>query len=220
MRHRIRGRRRGNVPGVLVAVALAASGAALIWQGTHTEPPPAPLPSRTFERQGAAPATPRSSEAPTPPPPLADSYAPDRLLIPSLGVDAQVVPEPVAVHGELVVPGDPLVVGRWTDGAPVDGEVGTTLLAGHVNVTGLGLGALSRLHEVNAGTLIITTDAAGRPRQWAVDSLIVRTKDALPPFPPTGERRLAVVTCGGPLLDTPQGRSYRDNVIVFAAPLP
>ena len=96
--------------------------------------------------------------------------------------------------------------------------VGTTLLAGHVNVAGEGLGALSELHRVEPGALVVTTDAGGAARYWRVEALLVRAKNDLPPFPQDGPRQLAIVTCGGPLEHAPGGNTYRDNVIALAAP--
>lgn len=50
-------------------------------------------------------------------------------------------------------------------------------------------------------------------------SLQVRDKDDLPAFPVSGPRRLAMVKCGGELLETDRGPSYASNVIAEAIPL-
>lgn len=201
-----------------LCVALGALGGGLVWRGLEPPPSPdAPLPTRQFDLRvdGAAPTPPAMpvSAAPT-------TYGPDRLGIPSLGVDAPLVPESASSAGDLVIPGDPTTVGRWRDGPGLDATAGTTLLAGHVSVAGVGAGALSGLYRLRPGDLIVTTDPAGRAQRWAVDALVVRTKDQLPDFPAQGPRRLAVVTCGGPLLHEAGGNSYRDNVIAFASPVP
>lgn len=92
------------------------------------------------------------------------------------------------------------------------------MLAGHVSVDG-SLGALHDLARLRAGAIVLTTDDDGRLALWTVTALVVRHKDELPSFPLTGARRLAIVTCGGPLLSTSAGRTYRDNVIAYATPL-
>jgi len=197
-------------------VVLAVAGGVLLWHGVHPEPPSgAPLPALPFDHRRAdtaEPATPVAS-------PAHPAYGPNRLGIPSLGVDAPLVAEPVGAGGELVIPGDPATVGWWQEGPPLGASRGTTLLAGHVSVAGLGDGALAGLHRIEPGALVVTTDGAGRTRTWRIDALVVRAKDDLPDFPATGPRQLAIVTCGGPLLRTPAGNTYRDNVIAYAAPV-
>ena len=207
--HRHRRLRAACRGGVLVGLALLGWG---VW---HADPPPAPLPARTFERAlGAAPSGSGVERERPPAPP----YRPDRLLIPSIGVDAPLVPEHLDAAGELVIPGDPNVVGAGDGGPGLGAAAGTTLLAGHVDVAGVGPGALVGLSDLAPGAWVVTTDAQARAWTWRVDSLIVTRKDDLPAFPPGGDRRLAIVTCGGPLLSTPSGNSYRDNVIAFAVP--
>lgn len=197
------------VVGVLVGLSLVA------WGLRPVDPPSAPLPERTFDHAWSAGATAPDSDIGRPPAP---PYRPDRLLIPSLGIDAPLVAEGLDTRGNLVVPGDPGTVGVWDGGPQLGAAEGTTLLAGHVDVAGMGPGALIGLSRVAPGAWVITTDGLGRGRAWRVDSLVVRGKDHLPAFPATGVRRLAIVTCGGPLLRTPSGNTYRDNVIAFAMP--
>ena len=213
MRSGVRRAARAWIAGALVLAAVL--GLVLLWRGLYRpDPPGAPLPAAPFDRRGVVEAaTPATAEAPP-------SYGPDRLGIPSLGVDAPVVPEPVTEGGELVVPGNPRTIGRWGAGPDLASVSGTIVLAGHVNVAEVGLGALAELHRLAPGALVVTTDARGRPTSWRVDALLVRAKDDLPAFPTDGPRRLAIVTCGGPLLRTPAGNTYRDNVIAFATPAP
>lgn len=210
---------RGGAPRLATVLLLivAVGGMVLLWRGLHPgTPPDAPLPASEFDRRGL-PAAPAAVGPPTPGSPPA--YGPNRLGIPSLGVDAPLVPESVRAGGDLVIPGDPGTVGRWRDGAALTATAGTTLLAGHVSVAGVGDGALRSLHRIEPGALVVTTDDRGTPRRWRVDALLVRAKDALPAFPSEGPRRLAIVTCGGPLLRTADGNTYRDNVIAYATPM-
>lgn len=146
----------------------------------------------------------------------ADYSRPNTLYIPSLGVQAPLEPE-TAQAGALVIPGNPHTV-AWYSGSPaISDTAGTTLLAGHVNYEST-QGALYPLSTITPGALIIVTDAAGNASRWLTVSLQVRDKDDLPVFPATGPRRLALVTCGGALLETERGRSYESNVIAEAIP--
>jgi hypothetical protein len=249
VRHR---RRALRVAGVLVPVLLLVAGVSLLAiGGRHHPPAAAPLPKHTFSlaappnavgapttsRPGpsppASPARPGpASGSPVNPPGAVNAGAgfgpdptgPDRLQIPSLGTDAPIVDES-APGGDLVIPGDIHSVGRWVDGASLSDPNGTVVLAGHVNYTGIGNGALHNLYEIAAGAEIATVDSAGHRTYWSVVALQVRAKSDLPPSlsDPTGARRLEILTCGGPLLHINGSdggyNTYADNVIVSAVPL-
>jgi hypothetical protein len=121
----------------VLLVLLVAAGVALLWRGVHPQAPPeAPLPTYQFDQRAQPAPAPAPSPAPVP------AYGPDRLGIPSLDIDAPLVPESVGAGGDLVIPGDPATVGRWREGPGLDAATGTTLLAGHVSVAGVGDGAL------------------------------------------------------------------------------
>jgi hypothetical protein len=152
---------------------------------------------------------------------------PGRVVIPALCVDAPVVPTPRTSEGDLTIPHDVHIVGRWDASAgladpPQTTIVGTTLLAGHVNMPGQGSGALYQLGSVRPDDLVYTADPAGPVSRWRVVSLIEVHKDRLPPevfAGRSGPRRLVIVTCGGPIIHLPgHGASYRDNIIVTAVP--
>lgn len=209
----LRGRRAvwaaaGGLCAGMVCVALAVSG----------EPQAAPLPAETFSIDATAttvaagePGAAATSGAAAP-----ATGAPLRLALPEIGIDAAIEPTNLR-GGDLVIPGDPHVVGLWSGGASLDSEEGITLLAGHVDING-NLGALHPLADVSPGAQVTTTDDDGELTTWTVTGLEVRRKDDLPPFSPTGPRRLVLVTCGGPV-DHVGGRwTYRDNVIVTAVP--
>lgn len=230
--------------GVVVGLGLVGLGA--VGRGPAA-PPDAPLPSRTFDlRETPPPArtpssgsdTPRAPSSPAASPtrdhPTTGAVAavrapvpdPSRLRIPDLGVDAPVSRERVAPSGELVIPGDPHVVASWraTDRTTTQTD-GVLVLAGHVDSNGR-LGALHPLSQVEPGMQVVTSDAAGRAETWRIDALEVRRKDDLPAFPARGERRLAIVTCGGPVVEDERARGagrtrgYRDNVVAWASPAP
>jgi hypothetical protein len=143
----------------------------------------------------------------------------NRVVIPSLYVDAPVTDEGVS-DGAMSLPDDLTEVGRLESTSPLDAEKGSTLLAGHVTKGGQN-GALFLLGTVHGGARIITTDADGRATVWAVTSVESVHKKALPSgiFETTGSRRLSVLTCGGPILRTSDGRwTHQDNIVVRAAP--
>jgi hypothetical protein len=214
---------------VIAIFVLAATGVTFIQLGNRTvKPSPAPLPAHTFGVTNLA-RLPTQVALPTAGsiagPGNAPTYTgPNRLFVPSLGIDALIVEDP-AKNNELVGPGDVKTVGRWTGGAALDAPIGTTDLAGHVNFVGQGNGALYKLFQVAAGAVVVTTDAAGRRTPWRVTSLEVVAKDALPAslFAPSGPRLLKIITCGGALVHIAGSGggyySYADNVIATAIPI-
>ncbi|MDO5698544.1 MAG: class F sortase [Dermatophilus congolensis] len=205
---RIGGRRR--LPLFVLAAAGVVAGPLLIASGLNGgTPQAAPLPSATF--QVSAPAVPVPADE-------SIRLAPLTVSIPQLDAEASIEDRPVTGGGDLVIPGDPAVVGRWDGGAALDSHRGTTLLAGHVDING-DLGALHELASIEAGAEVHTSDARGHVTRWVVTGLDVRHKDDLPTFAPDGPRRLVLVTCGGPVLRSGNGWTYRDNVIVTATPL-
>jgi hypothetical protein len=145
---------------------------------------------------------------------------PVRLELPTLGVTAPVDPVGVADDGQMALPDD---VGRvgWYRFGPAPGDPGNAVIAGHVDDREQGRGVLFDLRDVAPGDQFVVTDAEGQPTRWQVVSRELVHKQALPLdriFARNGPARLVVVTCGGPFL--PEFRSYRDNVVVVAEPVP
>ncbi|MBB1513760.1 class F sortase [Tessaracoccus sp. MC1627] len=144
---------------------------------------------------------------------------PHALSIPSLGITA-----PLDVLGvednQLVLP-EPERLTLFKDGSYPGDPQGTVLVAGHVNSYSLGRGALFHLAEINEGATIWVTDATGRLHEYRVVGLQLLSREALPRslFSRLGDPRLVVVTCGGDIVNTPEGRHYESNVIVTAVPV-
>jgi len=82
--------------------------------------------------------------------------APVRLQVPILGADAPITTVAVASDGELGVPDDPAILGRWRGGAVARWRVagsaqGTVVLDGHVDTRLQGAGALLHLAALRPG---------------------------------------------------------------------
>jgi len=153
---------------------------------------------------------------------------PAHVVIGSLCVNGPIVTTAVTPEGALIIPQDVHQIGMWDKGAPISGPdqqplaQGTTLLAGHVNAADQGSGTFYDLYKIEPGAVIYVSDPAGSVTRWRVIGLDVVVKAALPKWlfaGPTGSRKLALVTCGGPIEHLPGvGNTYRDNVIVSATP--
>jgi hypothetical protein len=155
------------------------------------------------------------------------------LVIPSLGIDARLVPTgatgPVA-SASLSIPGDVHTV-AWWDGtvhegdrtvyedAPEPGQSGVALIAGHIDSATAGPGALYHLKNLTVGSAVEIVDSDHQISTWTVAAAPeTALKTELPPslWVTTGPPKLALVTCGGPF-DVATGH-YLDNVIVWATP--
>lgn len=222
------GRRRRVLLGLL-AVVLVGAGLALIWSSTRAPEPLAPVaPSTTYAVRSPRPeparrvVVPPIPDDPRPSGPARalrpEDMAPNRLNVPALGVYASL--EPVAFgSGRLTVPDEPWRVGIDDGSAPLRSAVGTTLLAGHVDLSGTA-GALVGLSRTPIGARIYVTDTRGGVHEFVAASLQQYSKAGLPRsiFAVDGPRQLALVTCGGPVISDGATRHYRDNVVVTAVP--
>lgn len=138
------------------------------------------------------------------------------LNIPALGVRAPVDPVD-APDGDLQVPDDPDRVGWWREGAVPGADVGTALIAGHVDSAASGPGALFWLDRLRPGDPVTVTTTSGEA-DYVVVSVRRYPKADLPSFvaASAGAAGLTIVTCGGPF--DRLARSYLDNVVVDAVP--
>ena len=133
----------------------------------------------------------------------------DSVVIPTAGVRAAAQPE--SVHdGNLGVPSDPAVVGWWM---PSTAEL---VIDGHVDLAGVGPGALFGVRDLHPGAAIIVQTASGA-EHWAVDGVRTYQKGRVPAGLFNGQGpRLVIVTCGGPFDGATH--HYADNVIAYASP--
>lgn len=144
---------------------------------------------------------------------------PTSVAVPRLGIRAPIATADVDTRaGALAVPQNIDRVGWWRDGAAPGDAAGTILLAGHVDSARRGAGAFYALRTARRGDTVELRADDGRTRRWRVTTVRRMRKSALPTgiFTRAGERRLVLVTCGGPF-DQRAGQ-YRDNVVVTARP--
>ena len=138
--------------------------------------------------------------------------APRKVLIPALGVAAQVVPIK-APNDTLVPPADPQQLGWWADGARPGAERGSALVTGHTVHTGGG--ALDDLEQLTPGQRVVVRTDRGRVA-YEVDRVRVYSKgriarDAERLFSQDVPGRLVLITC-----EDWDGSRYLSNVVVIA----
>lgn len=174
------------------------------------KPVPSGQPGRPDEVQPAAQVTVRRGQD------LVEPLQNDQLVIPALNIRARAETTGIDA-GELVIPGDVDQVTAWTGSAPLTGDTGTVLIAGHVDNAQQGAGALHDLYLAQPGDVVYVT-GGGVVTRWKITALHAIPKADLPGAElfvgRSGPRLLRLVTCGGTVHDG----SYDQNVIATATP--
>ena len=108
----------------------------------------------------------------------APGVVPARLSISAIGVDVDLVDLERDADGVLIPPGGLLEAG-WYSGSVVPGDVGPSIIAGHVDDTETA-GIFARLKELHAGDLIEATLSDGTQVSFVVDDIQDVAKAAFP----------------------------------------
>ncbi|GHH04822.1 class F sortase [Streptomyces lanatus] len=141
---------------------------------------------------------------------------PVRLRIPAIAVDTPLILLGLAADGTAQVP--PITAddrAGWYRHSPTPGQVGPSVILGHVTVGEYGDGVFRRLGELRRGDRIVARREDGTSAQFAVSAVRTVAKADFPADEVYGDvnrPELRLITCGGPR----EGEEYRDNVIVFA----
>lgn len=142
---------------------------------------------------------------------------PVKIIIPSVGVNAPVIPEGLDRHHALEMP--PLSahnLAGWYDKSYMPGQAGASVITGHVDST-TGLSVFFSIRYLKPGDDISIEEAGRHTVTFKVQWVQEASKTAFPtqavyghvPYP-----ALRLVTCGGPF-DYATGH-YLDNIIVYA----
>ena len=142
-------------------------------------------------------------------------HHPARLIIPKLGIDAEVQDVGVTASGNMGVPSNFTDVG-WYKYGVVPGGSGSAVMAGHVD-NGLGLaGVFKRLGELEEGDEILIERIDGERLTFVVTGKRSYAYDAVPTdivFNPSGSTRLNLITCEGAWVKSE--KTYDQRLVVF-----
>ncbi|MFI6009524.1 class F sortase [Streptomyces sp. NPDC051243] len=142
--------------------------------------------------------------------------APVRLRIPAIDVDTPVIRLDLAPDGTVQVP--PITAddrAGWYRHSPTPGQVGPSVILGHVTVGAYGDGVFRHLASLRRGDRIVARREDGSSADFTVSAVRTVAKAEFPADDVYGDvdrPELRLITCGGPR----DGDEYRDNVIVFA----
>ncbi|MET8935563.1 class F sortase [Streptomyces rubiginosohelvolus] len=148
-----------------------------------------------------------------------DGAAPERVEVPSVGIEALVVARGLDPDGAIDPPpyGMPKTAGWYGDGTQ-PGAKGTALFVGHVD-TDTEPAVFYGLSAVKPGARIEVTRTDGSVAEFTVDDVELVTRerfDAQKAYGPRedGRAELRLITCGGTY--DHKTRSYTANVVVSA----
>jgi sortase (surface protein transpeptidase) len=147
----------------------------------------------------------------------ASGFVPDRLRIPSIGIDAHVEKVGINAKGNIGTPSTFETVAWYEYGAD-PGEVGTAIIDGHVN-NGLGLpGVFANLATIGTGADIYVSDQNGRVLHFSVESTSTADYtdrlDRVPALNQVHEPELALITCEGTWVQSK--KTYDQRIIILA----
>jgi len=141
---------------------------------------------------------------------------PVRLRIPALHVNSPLQRLDREPDRTVAVP-DRADVAGWYERGPRPGQAGPAVILGHVD-SHTGPGVFLNLSRVPRGAVVLVDRADGSTVTFRVTNVKRVLKTRFPTdlvYAPTLQPTLRLVTCGGSFDAT--RRSYRDNVIAFAA---
>jgi sortase (surface protein transpeptidase) len=176
---------------------------------------PVAAPAR-FDTDGPATAATPTSQTTATPQGSTEPRVPERVVIPDISVDAELVELGLDEHGAMELP-DFGFAGWYAEG-PAPGEDGPAVIVAHVDDQ-RGPDVFFELQHLELGAEISVPAADGSVATFVVTGMEVLDKEALPVdriWGPTEGPGLTLITCGGEF-DRRTGH-YESNVIVYTAP--
>lgn len=140
---------------------------------------------------------------------------PARIIIPSLGIDAEVQDVGITAEGNMGVPSNFTDV-AWYKYGTAPGGAGSAVIAGHVD-NGLGLsGVFKRLGELEVGDEVSVERRDGTRLTFIVTGTRSYPYTEVPTeivFNPSGSARLNLITCEGSWVKSE--KTYDQRLVVF-----
>ncbi|MBC3840953.1 class F sortase [Streptacidiphilus sp. 4-A2] len=202
-------------------VGVMTSAGWLIYDGSQTSQPPQPIGSDAFPIATASawtlPSAVPSVSAGRAPAilPMASS-APTRIKIPTIDVNAPVIPLGQDAAGHLQTPpeNDRNLAG-WYSAGPAPGSAGNAVMDGHVD-TRVGPAVFYNLGALRKKDPIEIDRRDGTVALFTIDAVEVYRKNSFPDqqvYGPSHDPELHVITCGGAFS---KRSGYQSNVVVYA----
>ena len=228
------GRRVRLIAGVLAVLLVLAGAVALVIGGraqVHAPQPSAAAASSpaaagsassaasTAVPSGRSSATGGQRTAPVTRGPLLPASVPTRVVIPAIGVSSDLLQ--LGLNPDRTVQVPPLSRNSqagWYRGSPTPGELGPSLILGHVDSAEYGPGVFFKLGALRPGQTVEVTRSDHTVAVFRIDRVASVPKNHFPTLQVYGDTQnaqLRLITCGGRFDFS--ARSYEDNIVVFGS---
>jgi sortase (surface protein transpeptidase) len=231
------GSRRGLIATAVAAVLVVgggtAIGVAVSAQESAPSPPPSaagtasasaagttsPSPSASPNVPGPSPSSGDAKEAPATHGPTMDASRPVSISIPAIDVHSSMIDLGLTKKGTVKAPqpGPDYGKAAWYTGSPTPGELGPSIIEGHVDSAKNGPSVFFKLGNLRPGNHVRVKRRDGKTAEFAVTSVIEAPKDHFPTvrvYNDTDHAALRLITCGGSF--NHETGHYRSNIIAFA----
>ena len=183
-----------------------------------TLPAPSTLSSTAPPTSAATPAgVPSRDSTPPPATPVLPPSAPVSLAIPQLGLHTNLIQ--LGLHSDGTLDAPPIQPGSpagWYRYSPTPGQLGPSVILGHVNSDHGPIGVFYHLHELGQGSTVMITRADGVVAQFQVDRTENVAKESFPTldvYGDTSRAELRLITCS----DYDQSaHTWKSNTVVYA----
>ncbi len=177
----------------------------------------APQPSQAA---GSPPPAQTTSSAPVADSAVLPPSAPTALSVPAIGVNSPLITLGQNPDGTLQVPqpGPDYDKAAWYRYSPTPGQIGPSIIEGHIDSAANGPSVFFRLGALHPGDSITVTRSDHTIATFKVDRIAQYPKDAFPTgdvYGDTTNAQLRLITCGG-AFDSSK-HSYKDNTVVYAS---
>lgn len=233
MKHR--SSRQSGIRGPLVSVAatlLLAGGVATVGVGLQSEASAGPAAFQSTVEPSTPPTVTPRQIVPSPPVqagpeapdtskaligPVLPASEPASVAIDIIGVDSSLMSLGKEPDGTVAVPpGNAGSPAGWYKNSPTPGELGSSVILGHVNSVQTGIGVFYRLHELQDADQISVTRADGTVAVFEVYRVDTYDKKNFPTakvYGNAGRAELRLVTCGG---YEPSTGEFNQNTVAYA----
>ena len=194
-----------------------ATTAAAQAPGTDTSKNLRPKPTLTKPRLSEPPTTPTLK--PTTAPLVLAASAPSAIKIPSIGVQSTLLQLGLNPDKSIEVPplDDPDSKAGWYKYSPTPGQIGPTVILGHVDSAKYGPGIFFKLGALQPGATVEVTLTDRIVAVFTVDKVVAYPKSKFPSTAVYGNidhPGLRLITCGGSF--DPTAGSYESNIVAYA----
>jgi len=141
------------------------------------------------------------------------------LSIPAIGVDSTLIQ--LGLNADRTVQVPPLGADSkagWYRYSPSPGQLGPSILLGHIDSAKYGPGVFYKLGALRKGNTVSVRRADNTVAVFSIDAVVKYPKDQFPTltvYGNTDHAALRLITCGGKFDFS--AHSYEDNIVAFAS---